>query len=379
MELQYLQLAVLLTCLGLMIAQLLVKRKCASHILFAVFCGSVAMSLAKNLSGNVIGPYQYLIGMAACVTCNGYWLLSRTLFRKNNAIALPHLLFAGAIALLIMVNQGYLYASNSGLISSDNLAVFSYILKELTTLLSSAILVLSFWEGLRGFSKVNKTEKAQRLLFLTTFGGAVASSKVLQGILVDSPEAKDLAVASIILIVVLSTQLQLLWLARCRKAVSNSMSTSKRDPETNSLSDSLSQLVTPHNQQAKSQVEPTCVADESVLAKQVSSLFTDEALFLQPNLKIADIAQKLGVPEYRVSNALRYNLAARNFNQYVNALRIKHAQVLLADEDKKKWTVLVVGLESGFASVGPFTRAFKAATGVTPNQYRQQLFHAKSI
>jgi AraC-like DNA-binding protein len=31
----------------------------------------------------------------------------------------------------------------------------------------------------------------------------------------------------------------------------------------------------------------------------------------------------------------------------------------------------VVGLESGFASVGPFTRAFKAHTGFTPNQYRQ--------
>jgi AraC-like DNA-binding protein len=34
--------------------------------------------------------------------------------------------------------------------------------------------------------------------------------------------------------------------------------------------------------------------------------------------------------------------------------------------------VLVIGLESGFASVGPFTRAFKQFTGLTPNQYRQQ-------
>jgi AraC-like DNA-binding protein len=50
----------------------------------------------------------------------------------------------------------------------------------------------------------------------------------------------------------------------------------------------------------------------------------------------------------------------------------------LADEDKQKWTVLVVGLESGFASVGPFTRAFKATTGLTPNQYRQQRHQMKT-
>ena len=99
---------------------------------------------------------------------------------------------------------------------------------------------------------------------------------------------------------------------------------------------------------------------------------------MQSNLRLADVAQKLGVPEYRVSNALRYNLKARNFNQYINALRIQHAQALLADEDKQKWTVLVVGLESGFASVGPFTRAFKATTGLTPNQYRQQRHQIKT-
>ncbi|WP_394221309.1 helix-turn-helix domain-containing protein [Alteromonas gracilis] len=365
MELQSLQITVLLTCLGLMIAQILVKDKRATHILFAIFCGSVAMSLAKGLSGNVIGTYQYLIGMAACITCNGYWLLSRALFRKENAIKLPHLLFAGAIALLIMLNQGFLFASNSGFIQTNDTSMFKHVLRELTVLLSSSILVLSFWEGLRGFKHANNTEKAQRFLFLATFGGAVASSKVLQGLFIDTPMAKDFALASITFVVVASTQLQILWQDKTRN----------HDSEAATSASTKALL---HQQQIKPPLENTASLDESVLAEQIKTLLLNDALYLKANLKIADIAQKLGVPEYRVSNALRHNLKARNFNQHVNALRIQHAKKLLADEDKQKWTVLVVGLESGFASVGPFTRAFKAATGFTPNQYRQRLSQTES-
>lgn len=365
MELHSLQITVLLTCLGLMLGQLLIKDKRAIHILFAFFCGSVAMSLAKSLSGNVIGPYQHLIGMAACVTCNGYWLLSRALFRKENAIKLPHLFFAGAIALLIMLNQGFLFASNSGLIDTNDTSMFNHVLRELTVLLSSSILVLSFWEGLRGFKHANNTEKAQRLVFLATFGGAVASSKVLQGLFIDTPMAKDFALASITFVVVVSTQLQILWRDKTRNHDSETV--------TSATTKALSR-----QQQIKPALETTVSSDECVLAEQINTMLLNDALYLKANLKIADIAQTLGVPEYRVSNALRHNLKARNFNQYVNALRIKHAKKLLADEEKQKWTVLVIGLESGFASVGPFTRAFKAATGFTPNQYRQRLNQTES-
>ncbi|MFT4938211.1 MAG: AraC-like DNA-binding protein, partial [Paraglaciecola sp.] len=51
--------------------------------------------------------------------------------------------------------------------------------------------------------------------------------------------------------------------------------------------------------------------------------------------------------------------------------RIRHAKTLLQDPENTHWPVVVVGMESGFASVGPFTRAFKSNSGMTPNQYRQ--------
>lgn len=365
MELQSLQIIVLCACLGSMFGQLFVPNKQATHILFAIFCGSVAMSIAKTISGNIIGPYQYLIGMAACITCNGYWLMSRTLFRAQHSISFQHILFAGAIAVLIMLNQGYLFVSNSGLvnIAEDNLG--QHILRELTILLSSSILVLSFWEGCRGYRRASKTEQLQRLLFLMTFGGAVAISKATQGIYANAPLSQEFATTAIILFVVINTQLLILWRSHTTR-----QQALKNQP--------IDNVATVKNEVLESTPNTSSVADETLLSKQVEALINNDTLFLQPNLKISDIAQKLSVSEYRISNALRHHLDAKNFNQYINELRIKHAQALLADTDKQKWTVLVVGLESGFASVGPFTRAFKSITGYTPNQYRQKVCQPKS-
>jgi AraC-like DNA-binding protein len=115
---------------------------------------------------------------------------------------------------------------------------------------------------------------------------------------------------------------------------------------------------------------------DQLLAKQVEKLIVNESLYLQANLKVSDVAQHLSLPEYRISKALRYCLNAKNFNQYINELRIQHAQGLLADPNNQKWPVLVVGLESGFASIGPFTRTFKSITGLTPNQFRKQSLSA---
>ena len=116
--------------------------------------------------------------------------------------------------------------------------------------------------------------------------------------------------------------------------------------------------------------EPVSVAERQ-FAQLIQTLLLDEQRFLQASLKVADIARELKVPEYRISKTLRTQLNAKNFNDFINKLRIEHACGLLTDSSKQHWSILVVSLESGFASVGPFTRAFKTITGFTPNQYRQ--------
>ena len=102
-------------------------------------------------------------------------------------------------------------------------------------------------------------------------------------------------------------------------------------------------------------------------------MLEQQNMYLQPNLKVADLVRRMNVSEYRISRVFRHHFNARNFNHFINDMRIKHAKVLLEDPKNTQWPILVVGLESGFASVGPFTRAFKSICDMTPNQYRQ--FH----
>jgi len=371
MSLQTLQIITLFTGVALLFAQLLVSNKQTSHVLFAIFCGSITLMVIKQLSGNTIGAYQYLIGMGTCATCNGYWLLSRSLFRDKNAIAPQHLILAGAIAMLVLINQGYWFAQSANLMGAVQNDIARYFLEELTVLLSSCILVLTFWEACRNFTKAQQHDKAQRLFFLATFGGAVVAAKVSERLFITDPTALKMAITVIILTILTSTQILILWRLKTRpvaqeipdNAADNAV---QKAAEVEIEAEPQTMPIEPANQSTKP-------VDEPLLAEQIKALLIDSSLFLQANLKVADIARQLDVPEYRVSNALRHNLNARNFNHYINELRIKHAQTLLADSDKQKWSVLVVALESGFASVGPFTRAFKTATGFTPSQYRKSL------
>jgi len=78
------------------------------------------------------------------------------------------------------------------------------------------------------------------------------------------------------------------------------------------------------------------------------------------------------VPEYRLRRVINQRLGHRNFNAFVNAWRLQDTYDALADPGLRDRPVLTIALEAGFQSIGPFNRAFKAATGLTPSEFRQQ-------
>ena len=62
-------------------------------------------------------------------------------------------------------------------------------------------------------------------------------------------------------------------------------------------------------------------------------------------------------------------LGFSNFNRWINHHRIARAKALLANPDERR-SILEIAFDCGFASLGPFNRAFKDEVGATPRTYR---------
>jgi AraC-like DNA-binding protein len=96
-----------------------------------------------------------------------------------------------------------------------------------------------------------------------------------------------------------------------------------------------------------------------------------DRVYRQDGLTIGALAQRLGLPEYRLRRLINQGLGERNFNAFLNRYRIADACAALADPDQAEVPVLTIALDAGFSSLGPFNRAFKAETGLTPSEYRR--------
>ncbi|MEI6419057.1 MAG: AraC family transcriptional regulator [Sphingomonadales bacterium] len=115
---------------------------------------------------------------------------------------------------------------------------------------------------------------------------------------------------------------------------------------------------------------PRPEADDSALLARMDALMQAEYLWRTEGLSITGLAARLGVPEYRLRRAINQGRGARNFNAYVNGLRIAEAAAALADPAQREVPVLTIALDAGFGSLAPFNRAFRTEMGCTPSEWR---------
>jgi AraC-like DNA-binding protein len=339
-------------CFVFLVQQALGKNKQLAHYLYAIFCFSLCMMCIQKLSAASLGPYQYVVGFATCATCNVMWLLSRALFRTKDAVCKRHVCVALLIALMIVLNQAWHLVSELGIqnqILASAMQQLKIGLNESTALLSSCILILSFWEGLRGYNLKTKVQKQQSLIFAGAFFIAVFNSTILFRMVFSEQnyqQAEPWITASSALLILFAVQL--IFILQNKHKATQSKSPSESMNEIN---------------------QDELVIDKA-LVKGINDLILNEKIFLQENIKIVDFATSLGVPEYKISQAIRQHFAAPNFNQFLNQFRVEHAKTLLECSSNVTWPILVIGLESGFASAVSFNRVFKANTGKLPKQYR---------
>jgi AraC-like DNA-binding protein len=110
---------------------------------------------------------------------------------------------------------------------------------------------------------------------------------------------------------------------------------------------------------------------EPALLRRLERLMTVERAYRREGLTIGSLSAELGVPEYRLRLLINEGLGYRNFNAFLNRYRIEEAKAALVDPEQKDVPVLTIAMDAGFQSIGPFNRAFKAATDTTPTEFRR--------
>ena len=110
---------------------------------------------------------------------------------------------------------------------------------------------------------------------------------------------------------------------------------------------------------------------DAALLTALRKLIDRDKVYREPDLSIASLAQKLDIPEYRLRRLINEQLGHRNFSAFINGYRLAEAETALGDPAQAGVPILTIALDAGFGSIGPFNRAFKAHTGLTPTEYRR--------
>jgi AraC-like DNA-binding protein len=117
---------------------------------------------------------------------------------------------------------------------------------------------------------------------------------------------------------------------------------------------------------------PIADEQEAALITALADLMENEKIYRYEGVSLAMMSGKLSVPEYRLRRLVNGRLGHRNFNSFVNSYRLAEAMAALADPRQADVPILTIALDTGFQSLAPFNRAFKAKTGMTPSEFRRQ-------
>lgn len=286
---------------------------------------------------------DHVLFMISAVTCGLAWLFARALFRRSDEVGevWPYAFVASLFGLAMLSK----YVGLTQLLGLN-------LLGTALALSSSAILVLTVLEPLAGLrGDVERSERRFRWLFfsgyaLILFFGVIlvrasdASSALSSGLLAQQDRIYVACAVAALIGATLAA-----WYRYARTFGSSGG------------------YIAANERQA---------TDAEELARRLWDLLKQERLYLDPDLRVDTVSRLLAVPSYRISRAVTSHLGFQNFNRMVNALRLNAARAKFVDPDYAQASIMTIAFDCGFASIGPFNRAFKERFGVTPRAYRKE-------
>lgn len=106
--------------------------------------------------------------------------------------------------------------------------------------------------------------------------------------------------------------------------------------------------------------------------EQLLSLFTSEKPFLNPQVSLSELSEKLSLSNKNLSQVINQSFD-KSFFDFINSYRIKEAQKIFRESKDEKLTIMEVMFDVGFSSKSSFNTAFKKETGLTPTEFKKTL------
>ncbi|MEM7004412.1 MAG: AraC family transcriptional regulator [Pseudomonadota bacterium] len=291
-----------------------------------------------------LGVAEGVLTVAGTASCGFSWLLARALFRPNAereiwpVVVVGGLVFTGLVLTLFSPYRGGtdLVGTTLGLVGSAH------------SLISSTVLLLAFIEPFLGFRPdLPNVERKFRLCFAVGYGGLVAISVLWLGSVPQASTAAQTSAQIELGCALMAVALSIgAWKFRHKHPLPRPK---RRQRQLNAVSE-----------------------EDQHLGKRILQRLEDDKLFLEPAFKLSDLARSVGYASHRVSVCITGVLGYRNFNSLINKYRIEEAKIALADASRNDQSVLMIALDCGFSSIGPFNRAFKTETGKTPTEFRSR-------
>lgn len=146
--------------------------------------------------------------------------------------------------------------------------------------------------------------------------------------------------------------------------------TDQNAPHAHTQPENVAETVEEPQPVAEQPVEPEPeelkLQQEAAFAERMYLLFEKEHVYLNPRLRLSELAMLLGTNRTYLSQYFNQNCES-TFYDFVNDYRIHHAKLLLHSTDD---TLETIAMNSGFNSLSTFRRAFVQREGMSPIEFR---------
>lgn len=110
---------------------------------------------------------------------------------------------------------------------------------------------------------------------------------------------------------------------------------------------------------------------DTTFIKVLDQFFKVEENYINPDISLKSISDKLQTTPQNLSFQINSHYK-KNFNDFINSLRIEKSKEFLSNEKYSSLTILAIAYDSGFKSKSSFNAAFKKFIGMTPSEYKKK-------